>query len=145
MSTLQYYKLIRNTVQLSHATLVSMNCANMTHFTTGENEVSIPIVLQREVNVISEDKAEIFLKTIVGSEEGPFIFDILHKGICVSSVNIDRDEFNKYAYDQVVPLLLPYARECIASTMAKMGLPIYTLPTMDVLNSLEVNMSPEDN
>lgn len=49
-----------------------------------------------------------------------------------------------YMIDQVVPLLLPYVREIVSSTMARMNLPIFTIPTMDVLDSIEANLSKDE-
>ncbi|MGF2617716.1 hypothetical protein FZC84_11825 [Rossellomorea vietnamensis] len=143
MDAIKYYKMIRNSVQLYDAELVSMNCINQSGKKTG-GDVNVPIILQREVKVVSDEKAEIFLRSQIGGEECPFLFDVVYRGSCISFIDLDKNALEQYAYDQVVPLLLPYVRECVASTMARMGLPIFTIPTMDILDSMEANSSAED-
>jgi preprotein translocase subunit SecB len=142
VDTYEYYKLIRNSVQLFDAELVSMNCINRKD-QNQDGEVNVPIVLQREVKIVEDDRAEIYLRAQVGSEEAPFYFDIVYKGVCVAFTDLDKNQFEQYAYDQVVPLLLPYTRECVSSTMARMDLPIFTIPTMDILDSMEANSHPQ--
>ncbi|NRD78549.1 protein-export chaperone SecB [Bacillus sp. BRMEA1] len=137
-NTLDYYKLIRNSVQLRKVELISLNCVKREFEGPGKQ---VQIFLKREVNMLSEDTVEIYLHSNVGIKEGPFEFDVLYKGVCKSSIKLSKPQFEQYAYDQVVPLLLPYLRECIASTMARMALPIYTLPTLDVLDTLEANLN----
>jgi preprotein translocase subunit SecB len=133
--TLEYYKLIRNNVQLRDVELLSLEC----HKNDGEDK-DIVLELSRAVNIIKSDEAEIQLQAKVRFvNEGPFEFDMVYKGVCFTLNELKEEDFKEYAYEQVVPLLLPYARECIASTMARMGLSIYTIPTMDILASLELN------
>ncbi|ATX83771.1 hypothetical protein CU084_06575 [Bacillus velezensis] len=69
---------------------------------------------------------------------------MVYSAVCNLSDPSKEDEFEKYTYDQVVPLLLPYVRECVASMLSRMGLPIFTIPTIDVLKTLEVNKSNEE-
>ncbi|MED4705224.1 protein-export chaperone SecB [Bacillus velezensis] len=138
-----YYTLCANSVQLDEVKLEQMNCINRGLENRVENEVEIS--LQRRVELIDSSKAEIALRARVGfEEEGPFFFDIVYSGICNLSDPSKEDEFEKYTYDQVVPLLLPYVRECVASMLSRMGLPIFTIPTIDVLKTLEVNKSNEE-
>ncbi|WP_371018942.1 hypothetical protein [Pseudalkalibacillus sp. JSM 102089] len=143
METLDYYKLIRNHVQIYKAELVSMNC--LKRYVEKKSEKSeVQILLSREVNLVTEKRVEIILHSIVSIPDGPFEFDIVYKGFCGTNAELDSAQLEQYAYDQVVPLLLPYVRECVASTMARMGLPIFTLPTMDVLDAIEANRTPEE-
>jgi preprotein translocase subunit SecB len=144
MSIMEYYQLIRNEVKLIDVELVSLQCAKNQN-EQEENEDKILLKLHREVKLISEREAEIFLRAVVGFEnDGPFLFDLRYKGLCISVGELQDEDFEKYAYEQVVPLLLPYARECVSSTMARMALPIYTIPTMDVLQTIEVNREEEE-
>ncbi|ATL41681.1 protein-export chaperone SecB [Bacillus velezensis] len=138
-----YYTLCANSVQLDEVKLEQMNCINRGLENRVENEVEIS--LQRRVELIDSSKAEIALRARVGfEEEGPFFFDIVYSAVCNLSDPSKEDEFEKYTYDQVVPLLLPYVRECVASMLSRMGLPIFTIPTIDVLKTLEVNKSNEE-
>lgn len=146
METLDYYKLMNNSIQFLDVELVSMNCIKREIDPTEAQDMDyeVKISMTREVQLISEDKAHIFLHSKVGIENGPFDFDITYKGLCVTTKELDAPSFEQYAYNYVVPLLLPYVRECIGSTMARMGLPIFTLPTIDVLDTIEENMSDEN-
>ncbi|MGB2993566.1 MAG: protein-export chaperone SecB [Paenisporosarcina sp.] len=149
METSEYYKIIRNSVQLAEVTLVSMNCFRNfkdSEEVEGDEPKShhVQLAFKRKVNLLSTKHAEIFLLTKVGVDEGPFEFEIEYRGICFLTNEISETAFEQYVYDQVVPLLMPYVRECIASTMARMDLPIFTIPTIDILDTLEVNLNPED-
>lgn len=143
----EYYKLIRNSVQLIDVNLVKMTCINNTRVYQDESEEEkshhVHLAFKRSVTILSENTAEISLFSKIGVEDGPFDFEIEYRGICITTIEIDKDSFEQYSYNQVVPLLIPYVRECVASTMAKMGLPIFTIPTMDVLDSIEENLDFE--
>lgn len=139
METNNYYQLIRNSVKLIHAELKSLKSIKRSE--DFDDEDGVVIKLQRNVQLIDEDTAEIYLRAVVGfEEEGPFLFDVVYKGVCINvNTELSNNEFEKYAHDQIVPLLLSYVRECIASTMARMDLPVFLLPTIDVLGSMEKN------
>jgi preprotein translocase subunit SecB len=122
-----------------------MNCIKRDIEDISEGDKGVKILLQRDVRLISEDKVELILHSKVGIPNGLFEFDIVYKGYCEKNIEMSKPQFEQYAYDQVVPLLLPYVRECISSTMARMGIPIFTLPTIDVLDSLEANKKIEEN
>lgn len=147
METLEYYKIIKNSIQFVEAELVSMNCVKRDVVATDDEDSSesyeVKISLSREVGKVADSTAEIFLHSKIGIPEGPFNFEITYKGWCIATQDIDEVSFEQYAHTQIVPLLLPYVRECVSSTMARMGLPIFTLPTLDVLNSIEANMDNE--
>ncbi|MFE4201141.1 hypothetical protein [Aneurinibacillus aneurinilyticus] len=132
------YKIMRNHTRLVDVELVSMECEKND---TNQDEVDITLRIQRGINIVNSKEADIFLRTVVSTEkeESPFSFDIVYKGKCISIGELSDNDFKEYAYAQIVPLLLPYARECIASTMARMKLTVYTIPTIDVLQTLEVN------
>jgi preprotein translocase subunit SecB len=145
METLEYYKFIRNSIQFHNVELVSMNCMKRDLNLVKESGNEVYISLHREVKLLSENQAEITLHSKIGIEDGPFEFDIVYKGHCNAMIELSNLQFEQYAYDQVVPLILPYVRECVASTMARMGLPIFTLPTMDVLDAIEANSQLEED
>ncbi|ATH94561.1 protein-export chaperone SecB [Bacillus glycinifermentans] len=138
MSALDYYKFIRTSVQLSNVKLLSINCKN---YDKGVKDEQLSLVLNRAVNVVSDTKALIQLHTKVHFEEGgPFSIEVVFQGETkLLDTNINKEDFERYNYDQVVPLLLPYARECVANLLARMNLPIYTIPTMDILESIKHN------
>ena len=144
MDTKEYYHLIRNSVKLIHAELKSIKSIKRSNEFSNDDDVEIR--LQRRVEIIDEETAEIYLRAVVGFvKEGPFLFDVIYKGICLSvNEEMDEDIFKVYAYEQIVPLLLAYVRECIASTMARMDLPVFLIPTMDVLASVAENIEEDE-
>ncbi len=141
---LEYYKVIRNSVQLVDVELVALECIKNE---VTKQKVEVELKFSRAVTLRDSKNAEILLKTTVATkEEKPlFSFNLVYKGICISTSEISEQEFQNYLNDQVVPLLMPYARECVASTMARMKLTPYTIPTMDVLQSLIANKEGEDS
>lgn len=142
MEILDYYKIIKTTIQLTEVELKKMYCENRGMFEGFDTTVDIK--LKRKVINVSKNDAKIELDAQVGSDKTPFFFDIEYTGICESkNTEINKETLEKYAYDNIVPLLLPYVRECVSSTMARMQLPVFTIPTMDVLNSMEENIQEE--
>lgn len=130
------YKLIKNSIQLVDVDLVSLECKKL-----DGNSRKLGFKLERAVNKLESRKVEIFLRvTINFEEEPPFYLTLEYKGICNSKDdNIVEDSLIEYADTQVVPLLLPYARECISNTLLRMKLPVFNLPTMDILRSMTEN------
>ncbi|PEK36076.1 MULTISPECIES: protein-export chaperone SecB [Bacillus cereus group] len=141
METFEYYKLIRNNVQLQDVRLISIECHNLISESNEGESREVAVRVKRNVELLDDNCAEITMQAWIGfdDQEGPFEFTIVYGGLCVSDESLVPEEFKKYAYDQVVPLLLPYVRECVSSTMARMNLPIFYLPTLDVLETLKVN------
>lgn len=141
METIEYYTLIRNNVQLQDVRLISMECKNLiSDANEGENREVI-VRIRRGVELLDKQHAEITMQAFIGFEDqnGPFEFKIIYGGLCVCQESLPEEEFHEYAYNQVVPLLLPYVRECVSNTMARMNMPIYYLPTLDVLETLKSN------
>lgn len=130
----EYYELIRYSVDLQDIRLKSLQCQRL----DGENR-NIVLKLQRNVEVV-DGRAKIDLSAIVTfEEEGPFYIETELEGLCVPTREISEEELKEYAYEQVTPLLLPYVREIVTNALSRMDLPIYYIPTMDVLKSLEAN------
>ncbi|MCY8103438.1 protein-export chaperone SecB [Bacillus velezensis] len=146
METLEYYNLIKNSMQLKKVYLKSLNCIN-NGLTDKNRAYKIALTVNRKVETISRNLVEIQLATEVnfGEEDEAFSFEIVYQGVCElrEEVEIDETEFEEFAYDQAVPLLLPYARECLSSTLARMNLPVYNIPTIDVLETLKQNTKRE--
>ncbi|MGX5648437.1 protein-export chaperone SecB [Bacillus cereus] len=135
------YKLMRYSIQLKDVRLISLNCNN--HVIDNKEDFSkkISIRMHREIKLISSEEIEIFLRILVDfkDENGPFTVDVTYAGICKAIKELSETDFKEYAYEQVVPLLLPYIRECVSNTISRMRLPIFYLPTIDVLQTFEVN------
>jgi preprotein translocase subunit SecB len=136
-----YYGIIRNSIQLTTGQLYSFEC---TRNDQGESS-NLNLRLEERLVVIDDKNIDIFLRVVLSfKEEGPFTMSVVHKGQCLLlDENINLETFEKYTKDQIAPLLLPYAREYIASTLSRMQLPIYTIPTIDVLQSIINNDQQE--
>lgn len=132
---LNRYKLIRNNVELTNVELELIESRK------GKFKDDLSLSIKRGVKLTSDDNAEIYLATSLedGHEEDATFINVVFKGICKSLGEIKGEEFKKYTYEQIVPLLLPYAREIISNTMVRMKLPIFVIPTMDVLESIREN------
>lgn len=138
MTILDYYKIIKNSVQFKEADLVAIRCYK--NDVDVEGRASVNLRFERETNLLAEDIAEVKLITYLSLDNDFFNFEIEYKGICYKlDETISEEMFERYAHDQVVPLLLPYVRECISSLMSKMNIPVFTIPTIDVLDTLEAN------
>lgn len=144
--TIDYYKFIRYHIQLKEVRLISLQCKNFVTNDTEDLNKRVSVKMTREVNLVNERVAEILLHTKVGFKEEentkiPFSIDVTYGGLCyiIPEAELKTEDFEQYAYDQVVPLLLPYVRECVSNTLAKMQLPVFYLPTMDVIKSIESN------
>ncbi|KGR80631.1 hypothetical protein CD30_19600 [Ureibacillus massiliensis 4400831 = CIP 108448 = CCUG 49529] len=140
--TLEYYKLIRNSVQFIDVELLKLDCEKRTEELGDGRGVSLS--LGRDVLNVKDNEAELILNVELIGPNDIFKIDLTYKGLCRNmNSDISKAQFEQYAYDQIVPLLLPYARECISNTLMRMKLPIFLLPTIDVLDTLEVNATNE--
>ncbi|MCM3352579.1 MULTISPECIES: protein-export chaperone SecB [Bacillus subtilis group] len=139
MKMLDYYRLIRNSVQLQDVKLKSVKCEILDENSKRRN---LSLSIERDVKLLSDTKALILMNAKVHfKEEGPFFIEITYEGKTeLLDESIDKEEFEEYNYHSVVPLLLPYARECVANLLSRMNFPIYTIPTVDVLETMKQNM-----
>ena len=139
---LDHYKLIRNSVQIMDVELISLECSKSENISS-DDDMNVNLDIQRKVGSLDKSNGEIYLKVqfeVMHDDEILISISLAYKGICVNtSETLGEEDFKIYLYDQVVPLLLPYARECIASVMTRMKLSPFYIPTMDVLISLKVN------
>ncbi len=138
----EQYRLLANSIQLVEVELDTLEAKKF----QGDNG-QLEIALERRIEPYPGGVA-IFLRVILEFEgDGPFRIVTIHKGICEPSEDISEKVLNDYAYQHVVPLLLPYARECIANTVTRMGLPSFHIPTMDVLKSMvaSTRSNPEEH
>lgn len=138
---LDYYKLIRNSAQILDVELISLECSKSENISSDDMKVNLDI--QRKVGSVDKLNGEIYLKVqfeVKNEDEILISISLAYKGTCRNtSETLGEEDFKNYLYDQIVPLLLPYARECISSVMTKMKLSPFYIPTMDVLNSLRAN------
>ncbi|UDB47310.1 protein-export chaperone SecB [Bacillus safensis] len=142
MEMLEYYKIVKNSVQLEEVKLKSVKCEILDDKSKNRD---LSLSIKRGVNVVSDTKAEIFMKaTISFKEEAPFFIEVLYQGETRRlDENISHEDFEEYTYNSVVPLLLPYAREYVADLLSRMDFPVYTIPTIDILQTLKENSKEE--
>jgi preprotein translocase subunit SecB len=126
------YQIIRSKVQLINAFLHELSVSRR----DGEDK-RLHVKISHSQGNHDENKMDIYIKVEIGFiEAGPFELTCVYKGLLQAEESLDKDEFVKFAETHTVPFLLPYARECVSSTLAQMQLPVYTLPTIDILNSM---------
>lgn len=136
--TFEYYKLIKYHVQLLDISLVELICKQSEE--SEDEKLNLRVRLATKSLIVSEKKVEVFLRVNLDFEKsGPFDIQVEYKGVCETSEDITDEELENQAKDLTVSLLLPYARECISTTMNRMGISPILLPTMDILNSMAAN------
>lgn len=139
----EYYKLIRYSVQVLDVELVELYCKKNKRGNLGDSR-EISLKISREVGEVSDEILDVYLAVKLTGPDEFFDIELVYKGICRNlDKKLNEELFKEYAYNQIVPLLLPYARECISNTLARMQLPIYLIPTMDVLQTIEENKQSE--
>jgi preprotein translocase subunit SecB len=141
-NSMQYeeYQIIRSKVQLKNAFLHELSVSR------GEGEDNrLHVKISHSQGNHNENKMDIYIKVeIKFIETGPFELTCIYKGLLQAEESLDKNEFVKFAKEHTVPFLLPYARECVSSTLAQMQLPVYTLPTIDILNSMVSQENSDD-
>lgn len=144
MENSDHYKFIANSVQLKNIELVSLKCDKKDLDKMKNKKPIVEMNFKRIAKLLNETEVEIKLNTILEVKD-LFTFNIIYKGICEKiNPSLTEEELEEYAYTQVVPLLLPYVRELISNTMWRMNLPVFTIPTMDILSSYEENDTKGD-
>ncbi|MED3603727.1 protein-export chaperone SecB [Bacillus subtilis] len=129
------YEIAYNSIQLQNVQLDSLNCINRGIDQFDETS-ELDLEFYRKVDLENETKAKISLKAVVGfKEKGPFLLEMGYSGECTLLDNDEKVNFKDYCDKQVVPLLLPYVRENVSNTLLRMGLPNFTVPTIDVVAS----------
>ncbi|MFC5529969.1 hypothetical protein [Cohnella yongneupensis] len=131
------YEIVRYSTQLIDVRLFSLSCA----FKETQDEsppLSVNLSNHYEFSAVTENDIDIFLNVTL---DGPFSMNVIYQGMCriQEDQEFDKEQFAESVQDLIVPFLLPYARECIANTLARMQLPIYTMPTIDILQTLLAN------
>ena len=128
----------RHEVQMENACLVEMHLEKYLEDCSGElvNEIGVG----RRV-AIEEGKHFGYIKVEVVSvrndtKEKVFRIEIIYRGHFTGQNIEDLPEF---IYKQIVPQLYPFVRGSIATVTGLMGIPVITLPTIDVLAGLEKN------
>ncbi|WP_328699292.1 protein-export chaperone SecB [Bacillus safensis] len=134
-ATYKQYEIAYNSIQLQNVQLESLNCVNRGIDQFDDNS-ELDLEFFRKVDLENETESKIYLKTIVGfKEKGPFLIEMVYSGECKLLDDDEVQNFKDYCDKQVVPLLLPYIRENVSNTLIRMGLPNFTVPTIDVVAS----------
>jgi preprotein translocase subunit SecB len=146
-----YYKLIKFNIQLDEVELYSIEGKKNEKFEDefgdkdeGENALPLKISISKRSDLINDEKIEVFVRiTLDFDEKGPFYLKVIYRGVCSKNVPLDNETFIQQTEDQAVPLLLPYLRECISTTLTRMGYPPYILPAIDVLQTIGANVEEQ--
>lgn len=126
------YELIRSQVQLTNVYLHELRVKRCNG---NDNKLRLRVLYSHDNH--HGNSMDIYMKVEIDfMDNGPFELTCVYKGELKASDTLEDDEFVKFAEAHAVPFLLPYVRECISSTLARMQLPIYMLPTIDILESM---------
>lgn len=131
------YKLVKYSVQLEDVELIELLCKKL-----NGNSNNLHLSVKPITKLVSDNKVDIFLQVKISfkeNDQGPFEIDMTYKGVCYSEGDYVGQKLENVAYDLTPSLLLPYARECVSSMMSKMNLPVFYLPTIDVLQTISEN------
>lgn len=137
-----YYKMIRYNIQLADVELVEMECKKNDDF-ENEKELQLKSLVETKSELV-DGECFIYSRVILdfnGEEpgEGPFFIKVAYRGVCIQNGSLDEETFKTQSEEQAVTFLLPYLRECVSELLSRMKLPIYYLPTLDVLQSMKAN------
>lgn len=135
---LEEYIIAKNSIQLIDVELMVLNSEK--NIAVEKEGKGLSLEIKREVGAIDGNVLDAFLHVDIVGPDDLFKIHLVLRGICNRfDLEITDNKFKEYAHSQIVPLLLPYARECISNTLNRMKLPIFYLPTIDVLDTLKVN------
>lgn len=94
-----------------------------------------------KAKTIDNKQAYAYLKVKIYFEEEPKIFslEIIVRGKIEYEKSTNRTIIKRFAEKQSLPLLMPWAREEVASLTRRMGLPPLLLPLIDVFGTMKAN------
>jgi len=140
--SLENYKIVSNSIQLQNVKLRDVSVVS-----NGEisEELNVRLNFKRGIESLGASDKEnnevlVILKTIFEETSGKFSVSFTYEGLVeAKDEELESEILEKYAYQQVVPLLLPYARMTLNFLLTQMHLPHFEIPTIDVMRSREEN------
>lgn len=138
---LENYRIVANSIQLKSVRLYRLSVERKQESIGKEAKVRLNFKRSVKLKKGNNGRNEllIFLETKFEEIGGNFTISFVYEGLVKSKEDIETDTFKDYAYQQVIPLLLPYARTTLTSLLMQMKLPGFEIPTIDVMQSRAAN------
>ncbi|EHI98162.1 hypothetical protein CDLVIII_1469 [Clostridium sp. DL-VIII] len=133
-------------IQLKKIQMVSLKSTYNEKNEGIEKKSPINININNGAKVTGTNKGVCYLRVEIGASEKEnelFNIEVIYKGYCESSTNIDERNLRFYLEVQSIPMLWAYARETINNTIIKMGLPPVILPAVNI-NEIIGEISKKD-
>jgi len=127
-------------IQLKKIQMISLNSSYNENNDGMDKNSQLSIKVDNAGKVTDKNKGVCYLKVTIESENKEnelFNIEIVYKGYCESSVDIDEKDLNFYLKIQSIPMLWAYARESINNVIVKMGLPPIILPAVNIKAMME--------
>jgi len=130
-------------VQLREVIIEKINCQRVGGF---RPEVTYGVDFAVQAKTLTKNEAYAYLKVkiLFDEESKPFSLEVVVRGKLVNEKATNRTMLKRFAESQGLPLLLPWAREAVASLTRQMGLPPLLLPLIDVFKTLRANDQAKD-
>lgn len=129
-----------HSIQLKKIQMISLK-SNYNENNEGvERNIPLSISIENAGKVTDKNKGVCYLKVNIESENKEkelFNIEVVYKGFCESSADIDEKELKFYLEVQSIPMLWAYARESINNAVVKMGLPPIVLPAVNINEIME--------
>lgn len=136
------YKMVKTNIQMVEAHLENVQLNKYINSLRGDysNEISFGIRTEKK----DDNKYKGFLKTTVESrnnetEKVELYLEIIYSGLFLAKDEVNSEQMQAWVEAQVVPQLLSYSRSVISHLTSLMAIPPISLPTIDVIKSLEQN------
>lgn len=143
-SIYEEYKIARDAIQLTKACIISCQAEQLADF-DAKTECTLPTKLLKKYNRISDNEIHGYVKaeiSVVSRLEDKEIAKLMVecKGVFnVIKSGLEKEEEEKRVNLQMVPQLLPYIRSSLTNLSSMMSIPPITLPTIDVIKSIQKN------
>ena len=131
-------KVVPHPVQLREVITEKINCKRTGGY---KPDISLRVDFGLKAKTINSKQAYAYLKIKIYFDEEPQIFslEIVVRGKLENENSTSRAKMKQFAEKQSLPLLLPWAREEVASLTRRMGFPPLLLPLIDVYETIRIN------
>ncbi|SHE31263.1 Preprotein translocase subunit SecB [Desulforamulus putei DSM 12395] len=131
-------QVVAHKVQLLDVFIEKINCQRVADFQSG---IPYDVVFSVKAKTINNNLAYGYfrIKILFNKEPKIFNLDITVRGEFKCEKTTNRTELKRFVEQQGLPLLLPWARQAVASLTLSMGLPPLLLPLIDVFATIRSN------
>ncbi|HPZ43582.1 MAG TPA: protein-export chaperone SecB [Bacillota bacterium] len=129
---------IPHQTQLREVIIEKINCRRTGDFHAGASP-RVDFAVRAKTLNNNEAYGYLTVKIFFDGEPKVFYLELVVRGKLVNEKATNRTMLKRFAESQSLPLLLPWAREAVASLTRRMGLPPLLLPLIDVFATLRAN------